>query len=478
MPKSILLIDDDPGVLRVHTKFLQRKGWDVFSAERGEDGVRLYEAERPDVTLLDLELPGLSGRDILDVLVSRGAAVVMLTGHGDVETAVEAMHSGAETFLTKPVHFDHLEAALDRTLENVQLRRTNELLARSMADRAAPAALGASPLMRDLERQVDLLAGSPDTTALLLGESGTGKSFIAQMLHSRSPRSRSPFVEINAAGLSGTFLESELFGHERGAFTDAKEMKRGLFEIADRGTLFLDEIGDLSPELQPKLLKVLETRSFRRLGGTREMQVDVRLVAATNRDLAAEVRAGRFRADLFYRLSVFPLEVPPLRKRAREDVLELAHRFLRELGQRHRASPTELSPKAAELLGAYAWPGNVRELRNALERALVLSSGGPRIEPEHLPPGLKTPRAPRAGREDPRIIPWDEVERRHVERTLFLLGGNRTATAEKLGISRSTLHAKIRQHGLNVVGRPDGTGEGRTDLRAARAGGSRRRGPS
>jgi DNA-binding NtrC family response regulator len=472
MPKSILLIDDDPGVLRVHTKFLQRKGWDVFSAERGEDGVRLYEAERPDVTLLDLELPGLSGRDILDVLVSRGAAVVMLTGHGDVEIAVEAMHSGAETFLTKPVDFAHLEAALDRTLEKVQLRRTNELLARSMADRAAPA-LGASPLMRDLERQVDLLAGSPDTTALLLGESGTGKSFIAQMIHARSPRARSPFVEINAAGLSATFLESELFGHERGAFTDAKEMKRGLFEIADRGTLFLDEIGDLAPELQPKLLKVLETRSFRRLGGTREMQVDVRLIAATNRDLAAEVRAGRFREDLFYRLSVFPLEVPPLRKRAREDVLELAHRFLRELGQRHRASPTELSPNAAELLGAYAWPGNVRELRNALERALVLSSGGPRIEPGHLPPGLKAPRAPRAGREDSRIVPWDEVERRHIERTLFLLGGNRSATAEKLGISRSTLHAKIQQHGLSVVGRRDDAGEGRTDLRAERAGGSR-----
>ncbi|HEX2079892.1 MAG TPA: sigma-54 dependent transcriptional regulator, partial [Longimicrobium sp.] len=453
MPRSLLIIDDDPGVLGVLTKFFARKGWDVSSAATGEDGVRIYEAQRPDVVLLDLDLPGLSGRDILDVLVARGAAVVMLTGHAEVEIAVDAMQSGAETFLTKPVNFPHLEAALERAVEKVELRRTNELLARSMADRTDGAGLGASPMMRDLARQVDLLAGSAETTVLLLGESGTGKSFIAQMIHSRSPRARGPFVEINCAGLQATFLDSELFGHERGAFTDAKEMKRGLFEVADRGTLFLDEIGDLAPELQPKLLKVLETRSFRRLGGTRELQVDVRLVAATNRDLQAEVRAGRFREDLYYRLSVFPLVVPPLRERSREDVLELAHRFLREIGHRHPNSPTELSGKALEVLAGYAWPGNVRELRNVLERALVLAAGFERIEPEHLPPTLKGPGAPRAAREEPAILPLEEVERRHIERTLFLLGGNRTSAAEKLGISRSTLHTKIQQYGLESVGR-------------------------
>jgi DNA-binding NtrC family response regulator len=456
MPRSILIIDDDPGVLAVLGKFFGRKGWEVHSAGSGEDGVRLYEAHRPDVALLDLDLPGLSGRDILDILVARGAAVVMLTGHAEVETAVDAMQSGAETFLTKPVNFPHLEAAVERAAEKVELRRTNELLARSMADRSGGGdgtGLGTSPMMRDLSRQVDLLAASSDTSVLLLGESGTGKSFIAQMIHARSPRARSPFVEINAAGLSATFLDSELFGHERGAFTDAREMKRGLFEVADRGTLFLDEIGDLAPELQPKLLKVLETRSFRRLGGTREMQVDVRLIAATNKDLQGEVRAGRFREDLFYRLSVFPLEVPPLRDRSREDVLELAHRFLRELGQRHRNSPTELSAKAAEVLSGYAWPGNVRELKNVLERALVLATGSDRIEPEHLPPTLKGPGAPRAAREEPSILPLEEVERRHIERTLFLLGGNRTSAAEKLGISRSTLHTKIQQYGLENVGR-------------------------
>jgi two-component system response regulator AtoC len=470
--RTLLIIDDDPGVLSVVGRYFERKEWHVFSAASGEAGVPIFEAQRPSVVLLDLELPGLSGRDLLDVLVSRGAAVVMLTGHGDVETAVEAMQGGAETFLTKPVNFAHLEAAVARAAEKVELRRANEMLVRSMADRAEGFGLGSSPTMLDLTRQVDLLAGSGDTSALLLGESGTGKNFIAQLLHAHSPRARGPFVEINCAGLQATFLDSELFGHERGAFTDAKEMKRGLFEVADRGTLFLDEIGDLAMELQPKLLKVLETRSFRRLGGTREMQVDVRLVAATNRDLAAEVRAGRFREDLFYRLSVFPLVVPPLRKRSREDVLELAHRSLGELGQRHRGSPTGLSPKAAELLCAYAWPGNVRELRNALERALVLATGHPRIEPDHLPPCLKAVRAARAGREDPNIIPWDEIERQHIERTLFLLGGNRSAAADKLGISRSTLHAKIQQHGLERVGRLDGAEE-REETDASR--GTRRR---
>ena len=451
MPRSILLIDDDPGVLGVLGKFFQRNGWEVHQAASGEDGVRAFDAQRPDVAVLDLDLPGLSGLDVLDVLKARGATVVMLTGHAELETAVEAMRAGAETYLTKPVDFAHLQAAAERAAEKAELRRTNEALARSMEERTRADGLGGSPMMRELARQVELLAASAETTVLLLGESGTGKSFIAQMLHSRSPRSRGPFVEINCAGLSATFLDSELFGHERGAFTDAREMKRGLFEVADRGTLFLDEIGDLAPELQPKLLKVLETRTFRRLGGTREMQVDVRLVAATNRDLQAEVRAGRFREDLFYRLSVFPLTVPPLRERSQEDVLALAHRFLGDLARGRRAP--ELSAKAAELLAGYAWPGNVRELRNALERALVLAGSADSIEPDHLPATLRGPGAPRATRDEAVIPTLQEVERRHIERALLLLSGNRTAAADKLGISRSTLHTKIQQYGLEDIGR-------------------------
>jgi transcriptional regulator with GAF, ATPase, and Fis domain len=338
-------------------------------------------------------------------------------------------------------------------VEKVELRRANQLLSQRMEERSRQAVLGTSPRMQELARQVELVAASPDTSVLLLGESGTGKGFVAQTIHARSGRGRGPFVEINCAGLSATFLDSELFGHEKGAFTDAREMKRGMFEVADHGTLFLDEIGDLAPDLQPKLLKVLETRTFRRLGGTREIEVDVRLLAATNRDLQAEVRAGRFREDLYYRLSVFPLTIPPLRERSREDVLDLAHASVRDLHRRHPESPGELSAKALDLLVGYAWPGNVRELRNALERALVLARGAERVGPEHLPEHVRAPGAARAQRHDWEVLTLEEVQRRHTERTLYLTGGNRTLAAEKLGISRATLHAKIKEYGLEDVGR-------------------------
>jgi transcriptional regulator with PAS, ATPase and Fis domain len=310
--------------------------------------------------------------------------------------------------------------------------------------------------MLELARQVEKVAAAANTSVLLLGDSGTGKSFAAQLIHARSGRARGPFVEINCAGLSGTFLDSELFGHEKGAFTDAKEAKRGLFEVADRGTLFLDEIGDLAPELQPKLLRVLETRTFRRLGGTRELQVDVRLVAATNRDLETAVREGRFREDLFYRLSVFPLTIPPLRDRSRDDVLELVHTSLRSLREHHGDAPAEITPRALDRLVAYAWPGNVRELRNALERALVLAVGAERIDLEHLPQALRSADAvsrPVSGSAE--IPKLKEMERDHIERALYLLGGNRTVAAERLGISRATLHAKIREYGLAEVGRDE-----------------------
>jgi DNA-binding NtrC family response regulator len=453
MSRSVLVVDDEPSVVRVLARYFERQEWEVSQALSGEDGVRTYEAQKPDVVLLDVNLPGLSGLQALEILVSRGATVLMLTGQAEVETAVEAMQLGAESFLTKPVDFTHLQAAVERAVEKVELKRANQLLSERMAERSRMAALGESARMRDLARQVELVATSRETTVLLLGESGTGKSFVAQMIHATSPRSRGPFVEVNCAGLSATFLDSELFGHERGAFTDAKEMKRGLFEVADHGTLFLDEIGDLDPGLQPKLLKVLETRSFRRLGGTRELDTDVRLIAATNKDLQAEVKAGRFREDLYYRLSVFPILIPPMRDRSREDVLELVRASLRDLHARHLDSPDTLAPKALDLLVGYAWPGNVRELRNALERALVLSRGAERIEPEHLPEGVRAPGAPRAQRMDWEVLTLDEMERRHIERTLHLTSGNRTLAAEKLGISRATLHAKIKEYGLQDVGR-------------------------
>jgi two-component system response regulator AtoC len=461
---AILIIDDEERFARNMANYLEREGHAVRVAASAEKGLSEVAEFRPDLILLDIRLPGMDGLEALRRLRESDpdVRVVMVTAHGNVQNAVDALKAGAYDYLTKPLILRDLKRLVDKFASEERLAGTLSYYQhRDARGSGLDRIVGASPPILRLKGEIQRLAQSERQMAadaapppvLVIGETGTGKELVARAVHFESPRAAAPFIEINCAAIPAHLIEDELFGHERGAFTDAREMKRGLFEVADRGTLFLDEIGDLAPELQPKLLKVLETRSFRRLGGTREMQVDVRLVAATNRDLQAEVRAGRFREDLYYRLSVFPLLVPPLRERSREDVLELAHRFLREIGRRHPSSPTELSGKALEVLAGYAWPGNVRELRNVLERALVLASGSDRIEPEHLPPTLKGPGAPRAAREEPSILPLEEVERRHIERTLFLLGGNRTSAAEKLGISRSTLHTKIQQYGLESVGR-------------------------
>jgi DNA-binding NtrC family response regulator len=450
-----LLIDDDPGVLDILERFFTWDSWRVFRSPSGSAGLSTYQAERPDLVVLDISMPGMNGLDVLQALVPQGATVIMLTGQADLEIAVEAMQIGAENFLPKPVNLMHLAASAERAMEKVNLRRANYTLANRLAGERSPDSLGTSPRMRELARQVELLSSSDATTVLLLGESGTGKSWVAQMLHARSPRSRGAMVEVNCAGLSATFLDSELFGHERGAFTDAKTAKRGLLEVADRGTLFLDEVGDMPGDIQPKLLKVLESKTFRRLGGTQEIHSDARLVAATNKDLSAETKAGRFREDLYYRLSVFPLVIPPLRERSPDDIVELIGGLLRDAAPRHPRSPSRLSPKVLDRLLTYSWPGNVRELRNVLERALVLAGGSDEIRPEHLPITLNGRRTGNtvAPRGTPELLPLAEVERRHIEHTLAALEGNRTLAAKTLGISRATLHSKIRQLGLEEVGR-------------------------
>jgi transcriptional regulator with PAS, ATPase and Fis domain len=300
--------------------------------------------------------------------------------------------------------------------------------------------------MRELERQIALLAASERTTVLLTGESGSGKGWIARVVHELSPRNAGPFVDVNCGGLSATFLESELFGHEKGAFTDAKERKQGLLELADGGTVFLDEIGDLALELQPKLLKVLETKRFRRLGGNREITVDVRLVAATNHDLDADVRAGRFREDLFYRLSVMPLHLPPVRERSREDRLALLMRLLAELKTELPGCPAECAAETLDRLLTAPWRGNVREMRNVLERAMILARGAGALGVEHLPLDLRKGAPER--RHQPQTLA--ELERVQVERALRFHAGNRTRAAQELGISRATLINKIKVYALNL----------------------------
>jgi len=323
---------------------------------------------------VDLQLPGMVGMEVLERLRELDALVVLLTGTGDVETAVEAMKAGAENFLTKPVLLDHLAAVTSRVIEKARLQRVNRALAAPKAGQGVDA-MGTSSMMKDLAHQVGLLAQSDRTTVLLHGDSGTGKGWVARLIHSLSPRAKAPFVQVACGATSAEVLDSELFGHERGAAPGAEDRKQGLFEIADQGTLFLEDIADLPQELQPKLLKVLETRTFRRMGGTTEIEVDVRLVAGTSKDIRAAVDAGRFREDLYYRLSVMPLSLPPVTDRPKSDRAGLLHRLHLELAAELSDGPATISPNALDRMLAYAWPGNIREMRNVLERAMILARG-------------------------------------------------------------------------------------------------------
>ncbi len=451
MPSSILLVDDDPGVLDLLSRFFDRRGWLVHGSSTGTGAIRTYEDEQPDLVLLDVELPDLNGIPVLRRLrdIDEDVTVIMLTGHSDVETAVEAMRIGAENYLTKPFELDHLSAVVERAEEKAQLRRHNRVLATADGRDVDGGALGVSPMMQEIATRVERIAAA-DGTVLLQGETGTGKGWVARRIHERSARRSRPFVEVNCGGLSATFLESELFGHEKGAFTDARARKEGLFELADGGTIFLDEIGDLAPELQPKLLKVLEDRRFRRLGGTRELNVDVRLIAATHHQLRDCVDHGEFREDLYYRIAVLPLELPPLRERRPEDVARLIYDILEELRRRINSGPSRIGDAALDALVRYSWPGNIRELRNLIERILILATDADVIRLRHLPPEVRDQDAVPLSSDGPMTL--EEVERRHVARILELNEGNRSRSARALGISRAALYDKMDRYGLRTVG--------------------------
>jgi DNA-binding NtrC family response regulator len=448
MTRSILLIDDDPHLLASLAQFFELRGWSVSRALDGRTGVELYERDTPDVVLTDLEMPGISGLQVVDVLRSRDpdAVVLLLTGHGDIATAVEALKLGAENFLTKPVDYEHLVIATERAREKALLR--TRAVARQRPSDATFPEFGETPVMRRLGEQLRLLAAGT-APVLLGGETGTGKGWLARRLHEMSPRAAAPFVAVNCAELSATFLNSELFGHEKGAFTDARQAKRGLFEVADGGTLFLDEIGDLAPEVQPKLLTVLESHRFRRLGGTREIEVDVRVVAATNIDLGEAVRTRRFREDLYYRLAVVPIVLPPLRERGADEIARLAREALVELRRRGARGPQRITAEALVALCRYPWPGNIRELRNVLERVLLLAPDAQAIEPAHLPPEIEALGgcAPDT-RPDEGELSLAAAERTQILRVLALSDFNKAHAARTLGVTRATLYAKLREYGI------------------------------
>jgi len=441
----LLIVDDDDDLRQDLTQLFRRQGHDVTAAATGEDALNKAEHARFDVALLDLHLPGISGIDLLARLKERQPELeaLLLTAHSSIETAVEAMRQGAYDYLTKPFRAADLEVHVEKAYEKVQLQRREQQWLRQLSYESPRYRLvGSSPAMRKVVALIEKVA-TTDATVLVHGASGTGKELVARALHGNSPRRTRPLVTINCAALQENLLESELFGHEKGAFTGAVAAKPGLVEVAEGGTLFIDEVGEMAPGLQAKLLRVLEDGHYRRVGGTQEMNADVRVVAATNRDLAEEIRNGRFREDLYYRLNVVSIYLPPLRER-RGDIAELVEHFLAT--RQIRPLRSRVDADAMKALLAYSWPGNVRELANVLERAQILAEDHV-IAREDLPENVVSA-APASAAEpgDPRHL--SEVERRHVQAVLQEEKGNKVHAARVLGISRRSLYRLIEKYHL------------------------------
>ncbi len=449
MPPLILIVDDERSNLESLQKIFVKEGWRVALAESGAEALEALRREPVSVVVTDLMMPGMSGEDLLRAVkaLSPETEVVLMTAYGTVETAVSAMKQGAYDFIAKPVRRHAIVKSVRQALEKASLVAENRALRARLAgllEESPGGLIGNAPPFRsalDTLRQ----AAPTSATILLQGESGTGKELAARLVHDLSPRTSGPFVPIHCAAIPETILESELFGYERGAFTGAVGRKEGRFERAHGGTLFLDEVGDMSPAVQVKLLRVLQDGVVERLGGTQPVQVDVRIVAATHKDLAAEVKAGRFREDLYYRLDVVSVRLPPLRER-REDVLLLASAFLRRYAEKNVKPIAGFTPAALEALEAYGWPGNVRELQHAVERAVILSRSS-EVDVEDLPEAVRQARP--AGPPPPAVLaipigtPMDEIERMVIRETLRHTRGDKTLAAQILGVAARTIYRKL-----------------------------------
>ncbi len=447
----VLVVEDEPVVRFGIRDFLESRGFGVQEAASLEQARALFQRERPDAIVIDYSLPDGNALDLLAEVreVDPQLPVVVLTGHGSIDLAVRAIKEGAENFLTKPVELPALAVVLERALENHRNRRRQAARQSRRSREEVDPFVGTSAAVRELAREAAMALRS-EGPILIQGETGSGKGVLARWLHEQGARRDEPFVDLNCAGLSREFLESELFGHARGAFTGAVNDKKGLFEVAHRGTLFLDEMGDLDPVVQPKVLKVIEEKRFRRLGEVADRQVDVFLIAATNHDLAALVREGKFRSDLFFRINTIPLAVPPLRDRP-EDVAPLAARLLERLGRDLGRPSARLAPGALEALRAYSWPGNVRELRNVLERAVLRAEGGEiQASDFRFVPALAEPALLGGGGGGAGVQTLAETERRQIEQALHEERGRVVNAARRLGIPRSTLYQKIKEHRVDL----------------------------
>jgi len=443
--KSILIIDDDPLIRKTLSSHLSRRNFEVHMAEEGEEGLAKYAENLPDLVILDIRLPDIDGLEALRKIKDRNknACVVIMTAYDDMKTTVEAIKSGAYEYLVKPLDFVELDLTVEKAFQMQSLEdKLTYLVEEKQKEYTIDNIIGRSPQMREVFKLIGSVADTR-TNILIRGESGTGKELVAKAIHYNSPYSHEPFIVINCSAISDTLLESELFGHVKGAFTDAVCETKGKFEIAGKGTLFLDEIGDISVNLQSKLLRVIESRDFMKVGGERVLKTEARIIAATNKDLELHIEKGKFREDLYYRLKVVEIALPALRER-KEDIPELVIYLLEKINRLLRKNVGKVPPPVMKLLTSLPWPGNVRELENALTRAVILAKGDV-IQEHNLP----------IERGKDKIVPRDlvsmkEVEKEYIQHVLQSKGGNKTQASRILQISRPTLDKKIKEFGLDV----------------------------
>ena len=443
--EKILVVDDESLVRDFLREVLKAEDYEVLTAEDGLSALKEVERDGIDLVITDVRMPKLNGIDLLKEVKKRSPStlVVVITAYGTIENAVEAMKNGACDYITKPLSPEQIKLAIQKASQHKNLLNENRYLRSEVSQRYNfEQLIGRSPQMRRVYEMIDRVAPT-NATVLIQGESGTGKELVARAIHYRSPRKDKPFVKVNCAALPEDLLESELFGHERGAFTGAVSKREGRFELADRGTLLLDEISETSPAFQAKLLRVLQEQEFERVGGSKTIKVDVRVIATTNKDLKQAIREGKFREDLYYRLNVLPIYLPPLRER-KEDIPLLVQHFLEKYSRQNGLRIKSLSKKCLDMMMQYEWPGNVRELENVIERAVVMSEGET-IFPENI--SLSSP-VQKMSLSFPEEITLEEMEKRLILHTLQRTGGNRTEAAKILGISVRTVRNKLKKYGM------------------------------
>ncbi|MFW6323668.1 MAG: sigma-54-dependent transcriptional regulator [Desulfovibrionales bacterium] len=449
---TVLIVDDEAGIRFSLRGVLEDDGYTVLDAETGEDALKVIEEQEPSLLFLDIWLPGMDGLAVLEKINSSFPLlpVIMISGHGNIETAVTAIKKGAFDFIEKPLSLEKVLITTKKALEFTSLRRENINLKSRLQKDGSSSLTGKSPEIERLRMQINQVAPT-DAWVLITGENGTGKEIVARSVHQLSKRSDRSLVAVNCAAIPEELIESELFGHEKGAFTGADQVKEGKFQMAHKGSLFLDEIGDMSLKTQAKILRILQEQQFERVGGSRTIHVDVRVIAATNKNLQEEISSGKFREDLFYRLNVFPLTVPPLRER-RDDLGYFLEEFVSSLAGEHNFKPITFSKEAVQVLKGYTWPGNVRELKNFVERMMIMYAGT-HIEREQIPPEYNQPNAWEAAASDPAFEIDDFKKARAAFEKSFLKAklsrtGNITQLAESIGLERSYLYRKLKAYGI------------------------------